>query len=233
MSECEVIAAGRAAARRADDHDRRPHRGDQHLRDRDDRAARRRLDPRRLHHGRNVYGDEGVLAGAILVALLAGPSSWRSPGVQRLVTPRGLKLQRSREPHRIAQHPAGAGIASNEAEGGLSMSIKTRLRALFALLAAAVLAVGIAACGGDNDESSTGGTAAGLIEENPDNPGSRSRSGRRTSPRSSSSARSTPRRSRPPATTSRRSSTSARRRSRSRRSRTARSAAIRSTRRPR
>jgi osmoprotectant transport system substrate-binding protein len=51
------------------------------------------------------------------------------------------------------------------------MSIKTRLRALFALLAAAVLAAGVAACGGDNGESSTGGTAAGLIQSNPDNSG--------------------------------------------------------------
>jgi glycine betaine/choline ABC-type transport system substrate-binding protein len=51
------------------------------------------------------------------------------------------------------------------------MSIKTRLRALFALLAAAVLAAGMAACGSDNDESSTGSTAAGVIESNPDNSG--------------------------------------------------------------
>ena len=51
------------------------------------------------------------------------------------------------------------------------MSIKTRLRALFALLAAALLAAGVAACGGDNDESSTGSTAAGLIQSNPDNSG--------------------------------------------------------------
>jgi glycine betaine/choline ABC-type transport system substrate-binding protein len=51
------------------------------------------------------------------------------------------------------------------------MSIKTRLRALFALLAAAALAVGVAACGGDNDESDTTGGEAGLIQSNPDNAG--------------------------------------------------------------
>jgi glycine betaine/choline ABC-type transport system substrate-binding protein len=51
------------------------------------------------------------------------------------------------------------------------MSIKTRLRALFALLAAAALAAGVAACGGDDNESATTGGEAGLIQENPDNSG--------------------------------------------------------------
>lgn len=46
------------------------------------------------------------------------------------------------------------------------MSTKTGLRALFALFAAAILAIGIAACGGDNDETTAGGA---LIEKNPDN----------------------------------------------------------------
>jgi osmoprotectant transport system substrate-binding protein len=50
------------------------------------------------------------------------------------------------------------------------MSTKTRLRALFALLAIALLSVGVTACGGD-DEGDGGGTTAGLIEENPDNNG--------------------------------------------------------------
>lgn len=44
---------------------------------------------------RNVYGDEGVLAGAILVALLALTVEFSLAGLQRLVTPRGLKLQRA------------------------------------------------------------------------------------------------------------------------------------------
>jgi osmoprotectant transport system permease protein len=44
---------------------------------------------------RNVYGDEGVLAGAILVALLALTFELVLAGVQRLLTPRGLRLQRA------------------------------------------------------------------------------------------------------------------------------------------
>jgi osmoprotectant transport system permease protein len=43
---------------------------------------------------RNVYGDEGVVAGAILVALLAVTVELLLAGVQRLLTPRGLELQR-------------------------------------------------------------------------------------------------------------------------------------------
>ena len=47
---------------------------------------------------RNVYGDEGVLAGAILVALLAVTVELLLAGIQRLVTPRGIKLQRAAVP---------------------------------------------------------------------------------------------------------------------------------------
>jgi osmoprotectant transport system permease protein len=47
---------------------------------------------------RNVYGDEGVLAGAILVALLVLIVEFLLAGVQRFVTPRGLKLQRAAVP---------------------------------------------------------------------------------------------------------------------------------------
>lgn len=43
---------------------------------------------------RNVYGDEGVLAGAILVALLAVTIELGLAGLQRLLTPRGLRLSR-------------------------------------------------------------------------------------------------------------------------------------------
>jgi osmoprotectant transport system permease protein len=43
---------------------------------------------------RGVYGEEGVLAGAILVALLALVVELLLAGVQRLLTPRGLELQR-------------------------------------------------------------------------------------------------------------------------------------------
>lgn len=42
----------------------------------------------------NVYGDEGVLAGAILVALLALIFELVLAGIQRLLTPRGVKLER-------------------------------------------------------------------------------------------------------------------------------------------
>ena len=45
---------------------------------------------------RNVYGDEGVLAGAILVALLAVAVELGLAGIQRLLTPAGLRLQRTR-----------------------------------------------------------------------------------------------------------------------------------------
>jgi osmoprotectant transport system permease protein len=45
--------------------------------------------------GRNVYGDDGVLAGAIVIAVLAGLIEAALAGVQSLVTPRGLKLQRA------------------------------------------------------------------------------------------------------------------------------------------
>ena len=48
-----------------------------------------------LVSGRNVYGDDGVVAGAIVIAVLAGLIELTLAGVQRLVTPRGLKLQRA------------------------------------------------------------------------------------------------------------------------------------------
>jgi osmoprotectant transport system permease protein len=44
--------------------------------------------------GQNLYGDEGVLAGAILVATLAMLVEFGLAGLQRLLTPRGLKLAR-------------------------------------------------------------------------------------------------------------------------------------------
>jgi osmoprotectant transport system permease protein len=44
---------------------------------------------------RNVVGDDGVIAGAIVVALLALTVELALAGVQRLVTPEGLKLQRA------------------------------------------------------------------------------------------------------------------------------------------
>ena len=50
------------------------------------------------------------------------------------------------------------------------MNTHPALRALFALLAALVLAVAVTACG-DDDEGDGGDTSAGLIENNPDNNG--------------------------------------------------------------
>ena len=44
--------------------------------------------------GENVYGNEGVIAGAIMVALLALAFEFGLAGIQRLLTPRGLELQR-------------------------------------------------------------------------------------------------------------------------------------------
>ena len=49
--------------------------------------------------GRNVYGDDGVLAGAIVVAVLALVIELVLAGIQRLLTPRGVLVQRT---------PAGA-----------------------------------------------------------------------------------------------------------------------------
>jgi osmoprotectant transport system permease protein len=47
--------------------------------------------------GQNIYGTDGVVAGAIVLALLALAIELVLAGVQTLVTPRGLKLQRARE----------------------------------------------------------------------------------------------------------------------------------------
>jgi glycine betaine/choline ABC-type transport system substrate-binding protein len=52
------------------------------------------------------------------------------------------------------------------------MTSQPRVRALFASLVALILALGVAACGGDDDDDGDGGdTSANLIEENPDNNG--------------------------------------------------------------
>jgi osmoprotectant transport system permease protein len=44
---------------------------------------------------RNVVGDDGVIAGAIVVALLALTVELGLAGVQRLLTPKGLRMQRA------------------------------------------------------------------------------------------------------------------------------------------
>ncbi len=45
--------------------------------------------------GRNVYGDAGVVAGAIVIALLALTVELTLAGIQWLLTPEGLKLSRA------------------------------------------------------------------------------------------------------------------------------------------
>lgn len=57
---------------------------------------------------RNVYGDEGVVAGAILVALLALAVELVLAGVQRLLTPKGLRTATPRSIFgwRFARRPA-------------------------------------------------------------------------------------------------------------------------------
>ena len=45
--------------------------------------------------GRDVYGSDGVTAGAICVAVLALIVEFALAGVQRLLTPKGLRLQRA------------------------------------------------------------------------------------------------------------------------------------------
>jgi osmoprotectant transport system permease protein len=47
--------------------------------------------------GENIYGTDGVVAGAIVIAVLAMAIELVLAGVQALVTPRGLKLQRARQ----------------------------------------------------------------------------------------------------------------------------------------
>jgi osmoprotectant transport system permease protein len=45
--------------------------------------------------GRNVFGDDGVLAGGILVAVVALTFEAVLAGVQHFLTPKGLRLQRA------------------------------------------------------------------------------------------------------------------------------------------
>jgi len=44
---------------------------------------------------RNVYGDQGVVAGAILIALLALSLEFGLSGLQWLLTPKGMKVARA------------------------------------------------------------------------------------------------------------------------------------------
>ena len=53
----------------------------------------------------NVYGDEGVIAGAIVVALLALAVELGLAGVQRALTPEGVRIERETNRARIGWRP--------------------------------------------------------------------------------------------------------------------------------
>ena len=120
---------------------------------------------------RNVYGDEGVLAGAILVALLALAVELALAGVQRLLTPAGPRAAaRGARAHRIPATPRGGECPAERREEP-SMSTKIRLRALFALLAVAVLSRRHRRLRRRRRDDGAAADGRGLIEANPDNNG--------------------------------------------------------------
>jgi len=82
----------------------------------------------------NVYGDSGRLGGSILVAAVAFAFELGFAALQRAVTPAGLKS------HNRRKHPM-------------------KLRVITSAVVAA-LALGIAACGSDDDDSTTPATSA-------------------------------------------------------------------------
>ncbi|MBX5443382.1 MAG: ABC transporter permease subunit [Solirubrobacteraceae bacterium] len=84
-----------------------------------------------------VYGEDGRLGAAILVALLAVAAEALFALVQRAVVPRGIRLTHT--PHR--RH-------------------RTMRRTILALLALLVLGVAAGGCGSDDDEGGATGTAA-------------------------------------------------------------------------
>ena len=124
---------------------------------------------------RNVFGDAGVLAGAILVATLAITVELVLAGIQRLLTPQGIRLQRADRirigfRQRLPRHRMARSLRTQRRT--VRMREHPRLRALLAIVAALVLALGLAACGDDDDEESGDGeTTATAIEANPDNEG--------------------------------------------------------------
>ncbi|MEA2441751.1 MAG: osmoprotectant transport system substrate-binding protein opuBD [Thermoleophilaceae bacterium] len=111
----------------------------------------------------NVYGDAGRLGGAILVAALAIGAEFFFAGLQRAVTPKGLRADR---PSRRSLLPGG------------SVHSRTRPALPVLLLAAlASLMFALAACGDNNNDSSSTGSASSstgsdsgkLIQKNADN----------------------------------------------------------------
>ena len=98
----------------------------------------------------NTYGDEGRLAAAIVVALLAVATEVVLGAVQRAVTPRGLKLEGGRHRwRRLASH-------AQQQKGSLDM----RRHRWLMLLALLVAALAVAGCGDDDDDDGGGGGGA-------------------------------------------------------------------------
>ena len=98
-----------------------------------------------------------MLAGAILVALLALAFELALAGIQRLLTPAGIQVERrspSSAPERIGFGDRRTARQSHTTRRTPPMSTHPRLRALFALLAALALALAVAACGDDDDTTS-------------------------------------------------------------------------------
>jgi glycine betaine/choline ABC-type transport system substrate-binding protein len=82
----------------------------------------------------SIYGEEGRLGAAILVALLAVATEVILAGVQRAVTPRGLAATPRRR-------------------------LMTRTRTVLAALVALALSVGLVACGDDDEDSGSAGAS--------------------------------------------------------------------------
>src|SRR3954447_24865279 len=85
----------------------------------------------------NVYGDAGRLGGAILVAGLALASEALFAGLQRAVTPKGLKSPQTRR-----------------------KMTRLKTRPVAATLLAALAALAVAACGDSNDNNNSGSKPA-------------------------------------------------------------------------
>ena len=89
----------------------------------------------------NTYGDEGRLAAAIVVALLAVATEVVLGAVQRAVTPRGLKLE-----------GGAAGAAWHSHAHQQKGSRHMRRHRWLMLLALLVAALAVAGCGDDDDD---------------------------------------------------------------------------------
>ena len=110
--------------------------------------------------GRNVYGDDGVVAGAIVIAVLAGLIELVLAGVQRLVTPRGVKLQRAAR-SRIGFRDWAESDVPSKRKGIGSDERSSTARRVRAVACRASWRSAIAACGGSSStsESSTSASA--------------------------------------------------------------------------